>query len=229
MNLLAKNQFVTIKGTRDGLTLYLNDTCDVDRLLEELDHMLMSEHFDHEESLVTITVQLGKRYLHTGEREKLESIISKRSHFVIQSIESDVVLKEDAIRWKEESEIRTFSKTIRSGQVIDIVGDVLLIGDINPGGTLKATGNIFVLGHLRGTAHAGHTGDKNAVIMASYMNPMQLRIADFFSRSPDYESDGVYMEGAYVEDSGKIMIDRLHVVAKKRPDLSGFERSVLNG
>jgi len=61
------------------------------------------------------------------------------------------------------------------------------------------------------------------------MNPMQLRIADRYSRSPDYETDGVYMECGYIDQSDKIIIDRLQIVAKNRPELNEFERSVLNG
>jgi septum site-determining protein MinC len=111
--------------------------------------------------------------------------------------------------------------------VVDIVGDVLVIGDVNPGGTVKATGNVFVLGALRGIAHAGYGGNADVVIAASLMNPVQLRIAELYSRAPDYETDGVYMECAYIEE-GQIVMDRLQQVMKKRPVMNGFERSVLN-
>ena len=45
-------------------------------------------------------------------------------------------------------------------------------------------GNIFVVGSLRGIAHAGYYGDSDAVIAASVMNPMQLRISDVAMRAP---------------------------------------------
>lgn len=226
---MGKNQHIIIKGTRDGLTLYLDDSCSFDYLINELDQILAQDELDTEDSLVRINIQLGNRYLHKEQEEILRELIRKRKKLVVQTIESNVILKEDAIKWKEENEVRIIARTIRSGQEVSITGDLLLVGDVNPGGTVKATGNIFILGSLQGIAHAGYNGNLQAVIMASYMNPVQLRIANLYSRSPDYETEGVYMECGYVDDSNKIMIDRLQVVAKKRPELNGFERSVLNG
>ncbi len=226
---MGKNQHIIIKGTRDGLTLYLDDSCSFDYLINELDQILAQDELDTEDSLIRINIQLGNRYLHKEQEEILRELIRKKKKLVVQTIESNVILKEDAIKWKEANEVRIIARTIRSGQEVSITGDLLLVGDVNPGGTVKATGNIFILGSLQGIAHAGYNGNLQAVIMASYMNPVQLRIANLYSRSPDYETEGVYMECGYVDDSNKIMIDRLQVVAKKRPELNGFERSVLNG
>lgn len=226
---MGKKQHITIKGRRDGLTLYLDDSCSFDDLMNDLDRVLSHDELDAEDSLVRINIQLGYRYLHKDQEETLRELIRKKEKLVIQKIDSKLILKEDAIKWKEESEVRILAKTIRSGQEIEIRGDLLLVGDVNPGGTVKATGNIFIMGNLKGIAHAGYNGNTNAVIMASFMNPMQLRIADRYSRSPDYETDGVYMECGYIDQSNKIVIDRLQVVAKNRPELNEFERSVLNG
>lgn len=226
---MGKKQHITIKGRRDGLTLYLDDSCSFDDLMNDLDRVLSHDELDAEDSLVRINIQLGYRYLHKEQEETLRELIRKKEKLVIQKIDSKLILKEDAIKWKEESEVRILAKTIRSGQEIEIRGDLLLVGDVNPGGTVKATGNIFIMGNLKGIAHAGYNGNTNAVIMASFMNPMQLRIADRYSRSPDYETDGVYMECGYIDQSNKIVIDRLQVVAKNRPELNEFERSVLNG
>lgn len=227
--MIEKNQYIIIKGTRDGLTLYLDDSCSFDHLIDELDQLLSQDDLDNQDSLVRINIQLGYRYLHTDQEKILRDIIRKKNKLVVHNIESKIIPKEDAIKWKEESEVRILTRTIRSGQEIEITGDLLLVGDVNPGGTVKATGNIFIMGSLQGIAHAGYQGNRQAVIMASYMNPVQLRIAELYSRSPDYETEGVYMECGYIDESNKIIIDRLQVVAKKRPELNGFERSVLNG
>src|SRR5699024_1940944 len=118
----------------------------------------------------------------------------------------------------------------RSGQVLEVTGNLLLIGDVNPGGRVIATGNIYIMGQLNGIAHAGSEGDTQAVIVASYMKPNQLRIADYISRAPDYEPQGVYMECGFIdEEQDKIMIDRLQVLTQRRKSLSGFERRMLNG
>ena len=228
--MITNKQLITIKGTRDGLTLYIDDTCSFTAILEELDQVLSTEYTDDDEPMITVTIQLGNRYLHKEQEQKLRDLIRSKKKLVVQTISSDVILKQEALQLKEDSEMKVITKMVRSGQVLDITGDLLLIGDVNPGGKITATGNIFVLGNLRGIAHAGCLGNREAVIASSYMQPMQLRIADFISRSPDYEADGVYMECGFINDNKeKIVIDRLQVLAQKRPDLNGFERRILNG
>ncbi|QDP40744.1 septum site-determining protein MinC [Radiobacillus deserti] len=228
--MIVNKQIVTIKGTRDGLTLYIDDSCSFDEMLEELEQVLSSNHVDDEEPMITVTIQLGNRYLHKEQEEKLRDLIREKNRLVVQSIESNVILKEKALEWKEDSEIKIINKIIRSGQVVEVKGDLLLIGDVNPGAKIVASGNIFVMGSLRGVAHAGAYGNQEAVIVASYMMPSQLRIADYISRSPDYEAEGVYMECGLIDlEKSKIVIDRLQVLSQKRPNLSGFERRMLNG
>ena len=66
----------------------------------------------------------------------------------------------------------------RSGAAIRHDGDVVVLGDVNPGARVSATGDIIVLGALRGEAHAGSddVGATQAVVIASSIRPMQLRI-----------------------------------------------------
>lgn len=227
---IGNKQIITIKGTRDGLTLYVDDSCSFSEVLKELERVLATKYTDKDEPMITVTIQLGNRYLHKEQEEELRDIIRKKNKLVVQSIESNVISKKEALQWQEDSEIKAITKIVRSGQVIEVKGDMLLIGDVNPGGKIIASGNIFILGSLRGVAHAGFYGNRDAVIVASYMEPSQLRIADMISRSPDYDSEGVYMEcGLIDEEKSKIVIDRLQTLSQKRPDLTGFERRILNG
>jgi septum site-determining protein MinC len=136
-----------------------------------------------------------------------------------------VITREEAERLRQETEIVPVAKVIRSGQVLEIRGDLLLIGDVNPGGTVKATGNIFVMGALKGVAHAGSEGNNESVIAASVMKPSQLRISDCINRAPDHvpEDENRLMECAYISDNQQIVVDRLQVLMKKRPNLTRFE------
>ena len=79
-------------------------------------------------------------------------------------------------------------KNIRSGQKISYDGTLIIFGDVNAGAELEAAGHILVLGALRGVAHAGCKGDKNAVIYANQLSSVQLRIADLIARAPDGEN-----------------------------------------
>ncbi|ASK63068.1 septum site-determining protein MinC [Virgibacillus phasianinus] len=226
----GKKQLITIKGTRDGLTLFIDDSCSYDEAYNDLSEKLSTNRPQKDEPVVSVNVQLGSRYLDQMQTDELKELINNGNHFMVESIHSDVVSKKDAIQWMEESEVKMVNQIVRSGQVVEVKGDLLLIGDVNPGGKVEATGNIYVMGSLLGTAHAGINGNSQAIIVASFMKPSQLRIADYISRAPDYESDGVYMEcGQIDEKQDKIVIDRLQVLSRKQIDLNGFERRMNNG
>ena len=221
-----KKQYVTIKGTKDGLTLHLDDNCSYDDLLRELEEKLtVSEKIEPDSPLVSVHLKVGNRYLTPEQEEELRTLIRRTKNFVVSSIESNVLTKEEALEWKRKTEIVSVSKIVRSGQVLHVQGDLLLIGDVNPGGTVIAGGNIFILGALRGIAYAGYYGNKEAVIAASVMKPTQLRISDVMNRAPDYKTDeGNEMECAYIDEHNQIVVDRLQLLMHLRPNLTRLER-----
>ncbi|WP_028783349.1 septum site-determining protein MinC [Thalassobacillus devorans] len=228
--MIANQQLITIKGTRDGLILKIDDQCAYENVLEELKEKLSLNALLEEDRLISVNIQLGNRYVTREQKETLKKVVRENQNLVVGKIESNVLTIEEASEWKKHAEVKPLVRVVRSGQVINVEGDLLLIGDVNPGGKVMASGNIFVMGSLRGIAHAGVDGDSRAVIAASYMQPSQLRIADAISRAPDHETEGVYMECGYLnENEDKILIDRLQDIIKKRPDISSFERRMLNG
>lgn len=222
---VQKQQLVTIKGTKDGLTLHLDDSCSFEQLLHELEEMLSLKQYIQANGPVTgVSVKVGNRFVTDNQQEKLKTVIRKNRNLVVESIDSNVITKEEALRLKRETEVVSVAKIIRSGQVLKVTGDLLLIGDVNPGGTVIATGNIFVLGSLKGIAHAGFDGDTYAVIAASMMKPSQLRISDVLNRAPDHiPNEGNEMECAYIDEDENITIDRLQQLTHLRPNLTRFE------
>ncbi|MHB8153991.1 MAG: septum site-determining protein MinC, partial [Bacillati bacterium] len=67
--------------------------------------------------------------------------------------------------------------TLRGGQSLHQLGNLVVVGDVNPGAELVATGDILVFGRLAGVAHAGAQGDAGAVVLALDLAATQLRIA----------------------------------------------------
>ncbi len=223
-----KQQNITIKGTKDGLTLHLNDACSFEELLAELQTKLLTNKHGDDEQHVTVYVKAGNRFMTEDQENELKALIEKNRHLVVKKIDSNVILKQDALRVKEEEELVSVAKVVRSGQVLHVEGDLLLIGDVNPGGTIVAGGNLFILGALKGIAHAGYRGNKTAVIAASIMQPSQLRIADVITRpeEEDSEKEQSVMECAYLDDANQIVIDRVQGLASLRPNLTRLERRI---
>ena len=86
---------------------------------------------------------------------------------------------------------RTFTvhRTLRSGAVVRFDGDLIVFGDVNPGANVIATGNVVVLGALKGMAHAGASGDVTRSILAFDFRPTQVRIGRKIAMPPSNRSD----------------------------------------
>lgn len=92
--------------------------------------------------------------------------------------------------------------TIRAGVEIRHHGSVVILGDVNPGGSVVADGDILIWGRLRGLVHAGYAGNPDCRIMALRMDPTQLRIADKVARPPETPPEQYLPEIAYVGNDG---------------------------
>jgi septum site-determining protein MinC len=85
-------------------------------------------------------------------------------------------LPEDAAKW--------IKGPLRSGGKVLFEGNVVVMGDVNPGAEIVAGGSVIVWGRLRGVVHAGAQGDMSAVVCALELAPTQLRIAGEIAVSP---------------------------------------------
>ncbi len=107
-------------------------------------------------------------------------------------------------------------KTIRSGQSIASDGNIIVIGDVNPGAEIIAKGDITVWGILGGIAHAGSDGNNYARIRALKLNPVQIRIGEVFARRPDtvnlpfIQKSSEYIPEEAFTYKGSIVIRKIH-------------------
>lgn len=198
---------ITIKGTKDGLLFYLDDSRPFSDILNELQYKLEDNHaaqiWDGPE--MNVLIKLGKRQITKKEEVALREMFASRKNLVIKHFETEG----KPYLLEQETGIRMRVGTVRSGQIFSFEGDILFVGDINPGGVIRSTGDIYVLGSLRGLAHAGSQGDQQAIIAASILKPTQLRIADVISRPPDrWDESEVGMRFAYLVDN-QIAVERL--------------------
>ncbi|MGO0122816.1 septum site-determining protein MinC [Desulfothermobacter acidiphilus] len=109
---------------------------------------------------------------------------------------------------RPEKRTLMIERTLRSGQSVFYDGNVVILGDINPGGEVIATGDVIVIGALRGTVHAGAGGDEEALVVAFRLEPTQLRIANHISRPPDGMTPSRQPEVARIKN-GVVVIEAL--------------------
>lgn len=119
----------------------------------------------------------------------LESEVQNEEGIISEAQVKRAILKEEKYT-EADFEIDHFSttyikQTLRSGQIVNYDGNVVIIGDCHPGSEVIASGDITVWGVLSGIAHAGAKGNERARVRALKMNAIQLRIANCYARKPD--------------------------------------------
>lgn len=203
---------VAIKGTRDGLLFLLDEECSFDALLLHVDQLIDGDGAVlFSEGEVAVSIDYGSRTLSNVEHRQLLEVFLKRENFIIREFGPRTLSKQAVSPGERRFNQSVVKGVVRNGQYLSFDGDVVWIGDVNPGGTIVASGDIYVFGRLRGVAHAGAAGMSTAVIAAAEFAPLQLRIADVVSRAPeaqDGHSAMAFMEFAYVKD-GVMAVDKL--------------------
>lgn len=212
---------ITVKGTREGLLFILDESAEFPALFAYTEQLLQGESaalFDGPN--VNVCVDYGTRSLSSQEAAELLRLFLAHENFVLKEWGPRTIARQSlfANRGRGLAAMQSiFKGTVRAGQCLLFDGDVVVIGDVNPGGEIQATGDVYVFGRLRGTAHAGTEGDRSAIVAATEFAPMQLRIADVVSRAPEVDGRTLhtFMEFAYLREDG-MAVDKMQYLPALR-------------
>lgn len=171
---------VNINFKKDRILIKLSDEAEQRELVEGLKKKLpeLKKFYNDEKTPINVT---GK-VLKNKEIDEIESLIKEK---IDVDIEFDMPkslglhsIKKAFDRDVAVSETKFHRGSLRSGQKIEAEGSLVIIGDVNSGAEVIASENIIVLGVLRGLAHAGAKGNKQAIIAAGMVDAVQIRIAN---------------------------------------------------
>lgn len=197
---------IAIKGTRHGLMMAFGPG-EMDDLLAELKELVASRE---------TFFRGGEVLLHLGDRELTSRDVRRALEILEQCGVSVRAILGRGSDWSsfglkigseesaspepapelpleplssgvEAGECILVERTLRSGQSIHHAGHVVILGDVNSGAEVVAGGDIVVWGRLRGTVHAGATGDDHRSICALALSPTQLRIGNHIARPPEHK------------------------------------------
>ena len=152
------------------------------------------------------------KVLKNKEMDEIQAVI-RRFIDVQMDFDSPKVLGLHGIKktfYKEvaTSETRFHKGSLRSGQKIESEGSIVIIGDVNAGAEVIAGENIVVLGNLRGLAHAGAKGNKDAIIEASEIDSVQIRIADKIKEIEKSKGEIKQIKtSAYINDKDELILE----------------------
>ncbi|MBE3596788.1 MAG: septum site-determining protein MinC [Hydrogenibacillus sp.] len=187
---------IHIKGTRDGLVFYFDPTCSIDELLSTLSYRL-EEGLDRlagRGGPTPVVLHFGSRYVPEDVLRAILAEFERRPSLAVREVVRDVYLKEEVEAMLRRARTHTEVGIIRSGELVESEGDILILGDVNPGGVVRAGGNIFVFGQLAGCAYAG-VGGRHRLIVAHDMRATHLSIADVHAEDvpPAYYGRGAFV------------------------------------
>lgn len=211
------DNIISFKATVNGLILIMRGEDDFETVYDHIEKKLESSGRFFKGA--SIAVKYRGRKLIAEQEQKIKELLSSKTSAEIKSFEEDLALMEKEqtevekshekpkmklmfFKGLEEGMTKFYKGTVRSGQLISFDGNLVIIGDVNPGGEILATGNVVVMGSLRGMVHAGADGNKEAIVAALCLQPTQLRIADVITRPPDTKENrqGLIPEMAFVKD-----------------------------
>jgi len=180
---------VIIKSNKYGLVVILDDKIPFEELLLDIaDKFRESANF-FKNAKMAVSFR-GRVLTKPQEKMVVETIVSN-SGIHILCIVDEVPEHETYYRQavelaeekRQEKEGMFYRGTLRAGQVLETEHSVVVLGDVNPGANVVSKGNIIVLGSCRGNVYAGASGDRDCIVAALVMKPIQVRIADKIARS----------------------------------------------
>lgn len=197
---MSDTSLVQIKGLKDGLLVTLGDAAW--SVLQEALLRRVEEQASFFKG-ARLVLDVGNQVLKAAELSALRDTLSEHG-IVLWAVLSNSPTTENTaqilglatrIHKARPAEIQAakgidhesalwIDRTLRSGVRVEYPGNVVVLGDVNPGAEVIAGGSVIVWGRLRGVVHAGAEGNEAATVCALDLSPTQLRIAGEIAVSP---------------------------------------------
>ena len=171
---------VSINLKKNQILIKISDNAEQKEIVDSLKKKLpeLKKMYKNEKTPITVTGKILKN----KEIDEIQELIK---HNIDVEIDFDMPkslgLSSITRTFNKEiatSETKFHRGSLRSGQKMESEGRLVILGDVNSGAEVMASDNIVVLGALRGLAHAGAKGNKQAIISAGVLDTVQIRIAN---------------------------------------------------
>lgn len=175
-----KSNYVSINLRKDEIVIKLDENAEQVQIISALKKKLpeLKKLYKDEKTPIRVT---GK-VLKNKEIDQIQELIKEKIDVEIEfDMPKSLGLSSIKRAFDKEiamSETKFHRGSLRSGQKMETEGSLVILGDVNSGAEVMASDNIVVLGALRGLAHAGAKGNKQAIIAAGLFDSVQVRIAN---------------------------------------------------
>ena len=197
-----KSSVVSINLKKDEVVIKIDENATQKDIISELNKKLKELKKMYQDE--TTPIRVTGKILTNKEIEQIEEMIKEKIDVKV-SFDSPKTLGLHSITRSYKKDVgkseTTFHKgSLRSGQRLEVEGSLVVVGDVNSGAEVIAGDNIVIVGTLRGLAHAGAKGNKEAIIATSTLDAVQIRISNIvkeFDMDNEYVYDNAYI---YVDD-----------------------------
>ncbi len=200
---------LTIKGDKSGLKLLINATFTKDEILDSLDTKITDNlsFFKNSEVIISSnTIEKIDYDFYKEIKDKLENQLNLKVKSTFKSYVGQATTNKI-----ENLKTEFVFGSMRSGQFIEVPSHIVITGDVNAGSKVYAGGNIIVMGTIRGTVHAGYSGNRSAIIACTkFRAPQaQIRIADLIVfKNNEGLTNKENLEIAQIENDEIVLLSR---------------------
>ena len=203
-----KNNYVSINLRKDEIVIKLDENAEQGQIIYTLRKKLpeLKKLYKDEKTPIRVTGKILKN----KEIDQIQEIIKEKIDVEIDfDMPKSLGLSSIKRAFDKEiamSETKFHRGALRSGQRMEVEGSLVILGDVNSGAEVIASDNIVVLGALRGLAHAGAKGNKQAIIAAGLFDAVQVRIANIV-KEINRDEEPLHKQAYLSVEDDKIVIE----------------------
>lgn len=199
---------VSINLKKDEILIKLSDEAEYEEIVSALKKKLteLKKLYKDEKTPITVTGKILKNKQIDEIQDFIKSKIDVEVEFDMPKSLGLHSIKKTFEKEIAVSETKFHRGSLRSGQKMEVEGSLVILGDVNSGAEVMASDNIIVLGALRGLAHAGAKGNKQAIIAAGLVDTVQIRIANIV-KEIDRDEEPMHKQACISVEQDKIIIE----------------------
>ena len=176
---------VMLKSFKNGINIKLDPEADFETIYKELiEKFNASAKFFGKAKLV---ISFEGRELSDEEEEFLIECINDNTDITVacvigQDEQQEIKYIKAANSFSENGSShggQFYKGSVKAGETIETDSSLIILGDVNNGAKVSASGNIIILGTLYGHVHAGCYGDTKSFVTALDLKSTRVRIADY--------------------------------------------------
>ena len=182
---MKSDNSVVVKGYKDGILLILDAEMPFEDLLQRIEVKFRDSAKFLGSAKLALT--FSGRNLSIPEQKEVLRVISEVSDLEIICVFDNDEPTQDVMKRTVDSVISSLSNqtgkffhgSVADGTHLEIENSMVIIGNIEKGGSVSCGGNLVVLGTIYGSATAGTNGNREALIFASGIEAEHLQLVKF--------------------------------------------------